>query len=217
MSDFGTDFDSDDYRSDSTIEAAPRRVEPTQSTTTLPRAIHDHGPTRIHRCTSSSNSININTAMNTASNSGPSSKRQRTSTINQSHAPPALSTLKSIEQIDLSQDSDPDNAALSSTLAKQRSDAITSQASKNTDAAGKSKLNSLQCTVCLDTPNDLTATSCGHTFCYTCLMDWLVAADRDGGGAGRRSNCPACRKPISRTKKGDVVPLQIKVMRRKAK
>jgi len=45
-------------------------------------------------------------------------------------------------------------------------------------------------------------------------MDWLVAAERDGGGQGRRSNCPACRKPISRVKKGDIIPLEIKVTRR---
>jgi len=215
MEESGTEFDSDDYRSDSTIqEVSPtRRVEPPQHTT-LHRATHDPTPSRVHRRTSSNSA---HTATNTASTPGPSLKRQRTSTANQSQAPAALSTLKSIEQIDLSQDSDPDNAALSSTLAKQRADAITSQASKNTDAAGKSKLNTLQCTVCLDTPTDLTATSCGHTFCYTCLMDWLVAADRDAGGGGRRSNCPACRKPISRVKKGDVVPLQIKVMKRRAK
>ena len=217
MEESGTDYDSDDYRSDSTIEEVqpPRRVEPARDGT-LPRPIGEPTSTRIHRRTSSNSA---NTATNNASTSGPSSKRQRTSTTNPSQAPPTFSTLKSIEQIDLSQDSDPDNAALSSTLAKQRSDAITSQSnsSRNAETAGKSKLNTLQCTVCLDTPTDLTATSCGHTFCYTCLMDWLVAADREAGGGGRRSNCPACRKPISRVKKGDVVPLQIKMMRRRAK
>jgi len=45
-------------------------------------------------------------------------------------------------------------------------------------------------------------------------MDWLVAAERDGGGQGRRSNCPACRKPISRVKRGDIIPLEIKATRR---
>jgi hypothetical protein len=46
-------------------------------------------------------------------------------------------------------------------------------------------------------------------------MDWLVAAEKEAGGGpgGRRSNCPACRKPISRNKKGDVVPLEIKLIR----
>jgi hypothetical protein len=155
-----------------------------------------------------------------SSSAGPSTKRRRTSTntipTSTPHLrkAPAFNAAKSIEQIDLSQDSDPDTAALTSTLQKQRADAISSQFN-NDNGGEKSKLNTLQCTVCLDTPTDLTATSCGHTFCYACLMDWLVAAEKEAGGGpgGRRSNCPACRKPISRNKKGDVVPLEIKLIR----
>lgn len=176
---------------------------------------------RVRRRSSTATVASLNNAAVGAS----SSKRRRTSTTttgaHNRHAPaPSFSTAKSIEQIDLSNDSDPDDIALSSTLGKQRFDAIASQSASSAiklasspHTRGQTKLNTLQCTVCLDTPKDLTATSCGHTFCYACLMDWLIAAERDGGG-GRRSNCPACRKPISRVKKGDVIPLEIKVMRR---
>lgn len=157
-------------------------------------------------------SINLNTPTTSRT-----SKRRRTSGPSATlRTPPAFSAAKSIEQIDLSQDSDTE--ALASTLAKQRADAVSAQSHNgpNTTSAtslGKSKLNTLQCTICLDVPTDLTATSCGHTFCYACLMDWLVAAEKEAGG--RRGNCPACRKPVSRLKKGEVVPLEIKVMRRR--
>lgn len=201
----------------STMNPPPRRASPSSSQ--LPSQ---------HRTRRRSSTATLPSRSNqTTIPSQSSSKRRRTSITptgahNRTSQPtPTFSTAKSIEQIDLSLDSDPDDIALSSTLGKQRFDAIASQSASSAikpttspNSRGHTKLNTLQCTVCLDTPKDLTATSCGHTFCHSCLMDWLVAAERDGGGQGRRSNCPACRKPISRVKKGDIIPLEIKVTRR---
>lgn len=48
----------------------------------------------------------------------------------------------------------------------------------------------------------------GHLFCHTCLMEALIAGENRGGpGEPRRSQCPVCRKNISRTKPTDVIPL----------
>lgn len=224
---FLAEFPKEPYRS-----ITRRRPEPTsqQSSMNPPTLRISPSSSRLppqHRIRRRSSAATVG-SLNNAAAGASSSKRRRTSTTttgaHNRHAPtPNFTTAKSIEQIDLSNDSDPDDIALSSTLGKQRFDAIASQSASSAIKPGSSpltrgqtKLNTLQCTVCLDTPKDLTATSCGHTFCYACLMDWLIAAERDGGG-GRRSNCPACRKTISRVKKGDVIPLEIKVMRRARK
>ena len=240
FSDFGFDFggsgvSSEDEEVELTIrnpEEISRGSNPTRSSRPIPQPLNMEPPPPPSRNSPSSSHRRTRRRSSTAtpaslSNPAPgpsqsSYKRRRTSstlTGAPRRAPtPTFSTAKSIEQIDLSLDSDPDDIALSSTLGKQRFDAIVSQSSSSANPSatlpnvrGPTKLNTLQCTVCLDTPKDLTATSCGHAFCYACLMDWLVAAERAGGG---RSNCPACRKSINRMKKGDVIPLEIKIMRR---
>lgn len=48
----------------------------------------------------------------------------------------------------------------------------------------------------------------GHVFCHTCLMEALIAGEqRAGPGEPKRSQCPVCRKALSRTKTGDIIPL----------
>ncbi|KAB8360789.1 hypothetical protein FH972_024523 [Carpinus fangiana] len=128
-------------------------------------------------------------------------KRRRTSrgptTV---HNPPPL---KRIEEIDLIDSDEEQN--LAKALSKQREEQIKSQAPRVSDPT---KLQTLQCTVCLDTPTDLTATVCGHAFCHKCLMEWLVSGEKEHP---KRSNCPACRKAIKRTGKYDTIPLEIMV------
>lgn len=149
------------------------------------------------------------------------------------HAPPLQN--RTIEQIDLCEDDDghTDKAAqdMQQVLQRQRAEQIASQSQAGPSASsthpnntaatihpttspanpknpGHTKLTTLSCSVCLESPTDLTATTCGHAFCRSCLMDWLVSSDRD---QPRRPNCPACRKGLSwregRSGRRDVVPV----------
>lgn len=48
----------------------------------------------------------------------------------------------------------------------------------------------------------------GHVFCHACLMEALIAGEaRAGPGEPKRSQCPVCRKALSRNKTGDIIPL----------
>ncbi|KAF1927684.1 uncharacterized protein M421DRAFT_64535 [Didymella exigua CBS 183.55] len=109
-----------------------------------------------------------------------------------------------IERIDLSQDDDD----ILNVLTKQREQAVKAQA-RPTETV--TTFNSFNCVICMDRPTDITATACGHLFCHTCLMEALIAGEnRTGPGEVKRSQCPVCRKNISRTKATDVIPLLLK-------
>lgn len=58
----------------------------------------------------------------------------------------------------------------------------------NDDEKEKRKEN--ECVICLDTLKDMTAASCGHVFCYNCIVDW----------AKTKSICPICRKKIVKSR-----------------
>ncbi|KAF2746189.1 hypothetical protein M011DRAFT_495036 [Sporormia fimetaria CBS 119925] len=106
-----------------------------------------------------------------------------------------------IEEIDLSDD----RADLQEILQKQRAEAVKAQEKPTEEAT---TFNTFNCVVCMDTPTDITATSCGHLFCHTCLMEALIAGEnRSTGNEPKRSQCPVCRKNISRTKSADTIPL----------
>ncbi|KAH6625524.1 hypothetical protein C7974DRAFT_414028 [Boeremia exigua] len=125
---------------------------------------------------------------------GPSAKRQKRPDA----TPPAA-----IEQIDLSQDDD-----VLAVLQKQREHAVAAQAKPEEIVAA---FNTFNCVICMDRPTDISATACGHLFCHTCLMEALIAGEnRAGPGEPRRSQCPVCRKTISRNKATDVIPLLLK-------
>ena len=48
-------------------------------------------------------------------------------------------------------------------------------------------------------------THCGHIYCHECLTQALLAGEKNS----ERSigNCPVCRKPVSRRKQNQVIPL----------
>lgn len=82
-------------------------------------------------------------------------KRQRTSAS--SHVVNGgLQRTRTIEEVDLVND---DNDSLSKTLQNQRAEQV--QAQQGQEGQKATRLGNLTCTVCLDTPKDLTVTSCG--------------------------------------------------------
>ncbi|KAK0647470.1 E3 ubiquitin-protein ligase complex slx8-rfp subunit slx8 [Lasiodiplodia hormozganensis] len=120
-----------------------------------------------------------------------------------SNAPPR-NEVEEIERIDLIDDDTP----LAEALQKQRAEQVKAQQESQNGADAPPRLTNLTCVICMDTPKDLTATSCGHVFCHTCLMEALIAGEqRAGPGEPKRSQCPVCRKALSRTKTGDIIPL----------
>ena len=52
-----------------------------------------------------------------------------------------------------------------------------------------------KCTLCLDPYKDPSVTTCGHVFCWECVMDWVK----------EKPECPLCRQSISPQK---VLPLR---------
>ena len=43
-----------------------------------------------------------------------------------------------------------------------------------------------KCTLCLEPMKDPSSTTCGHAFCFTCILDWL----------GEKQECPLCRQRV---------------------
>jgi len=135
----------------------------------------------------------------------PSTKRRRPSgpTVNSTpesgrDAPPNYET---VEVLDLSKE--PQD--IQQVLQKQRAEAVAAQKPEEEEAT---TFNKLTCVICMDTPTDITATSCGHLFCHSCLMEALIAGEnRTQPGEQRKSQCPVCRKILNRNKASDIIPL----------
>ncbi|KAF2199739.1 hypothetical protein GQ43DRAFT_442195 [Delitschia confertaspora ATCC 74209] len=138
---------------------------------------------------------------NSDSAAGPSTKRIKQS--NGTYTERAAASPE-IDEIDLSDNKVP----LQEALRKQREDAVKAQ--EHPEQKGLT-LSNLTCVICMDNPTDVTATSCGHLFCHTCLMEALIAGEnRSAPGEAKRSQCPICRKFINRSKASDIIPLLMK-------
>jgi len=171
-------------------------------------------PTRSRKRSVAQISISTSSPEDSA---GPSNAKRRRST--QSQAQPRSQSQSGssrvapieIEDIDAVDDDDEENdegKALRDTLQKQREEQIRAQKAESDKPV---MLNTLTCNICLDTPTDLTATSCGHLFCHGCLNMALKAGEaRRRPGEAKRSQCPCCRKNLDRNKASDVIPLLIK-------
>ncbi|KAF4314005.1 Zinc finger RING-type protein [Botryosphaeria dothidea] len=119
----------------------------------------------------------------------------------------AAAEVEEIERIDLLNDDTP----LAEALQKQRAEQVKAQQESQNGADALPRLTTITCVICMDTFKDLTATACGHLFCHECLMEALIAGEaRAGPGEPKRSQCPVCRKALSRNKTGDIIPILMK-------
>lgn len=137
---------------------------------------------------------------------GPSSKRiKRNDGVSVDRGTGTATPQVEIEEIDLSDD----KVTLQEALRKQRAEAVKAQEKPDEKPL---RLSNLQCVICLEQPTDMTATSCGHLYCHTCLMESLIAGENLSaqGGETKKSTCPICRKFISRGKASDIIPLLMK-------
>lgn len=61
------------------------------------------------------------------------------------------------------------------------------------------------CIICMEPYTNATITACGHIYCHECLTQALIAGEKNSErGVG---NCPVCRKPVSRKKDRQMVPV----------
>ncbi|EUC33074.1 hypothetical protein COCCADRAFT_97115 [Bipolaris zeicola 26-R-13] len=134
---------------------------------------------------------------------GPSAKRRKREDGTAKEAKQQSVEPVTVEEVDLTE-----NSSVQQVLQKQREDVVKAQARPDETFT---TFNSFNCVICMDNPTDLTATACGHLFCHTCLMEALIAGEnRTGPHETKRSQCPVCRKTISRNKPSDVIPLLLK-------
>ena len=159
--------------------------------------------------------------------SNPAKRRKVGNTVSQSSQ-----RSEPVEGIDLT--GVDDDKGLSKVLEQQRLATIKAQQEQ---ASKPVKLSTLQCIICMENMQDVTATSCGmfhmamhrvlshlmimlpgHLFCHSCLMEALIAGENQGVEPGKGiPKCPVCRKkvirplPTEKRARHDVVPLAIKL------
>ncbi|KAK5136915.1 hypothetical protein LTR08_001422 [Meristemomyces frigidus] len=70
---------------------------------------------------------------------------------------------------------------------------------------GPQKIGQRQCIICMENYTNATVTQCGHIYCHECLTQALSAGEKNNDrGIG---SCPVCRKPVSRKKANQMIPL----------
>ncbi|GAB1741273.1 hypothetical protein NU219Hw_g6514t1 [Hortaea werneckii] len=87
----------------------------------------------------------------------------------------------------------------------QQASAVAAQQADTDDASASLKIGRRQCIICMEPYTNATVTACGHLYCHECLSQALIAGEKNSErGIG---NCPVCRKPLSRKKATQVIPL----------
>ncbi|KAK6503051.1 SUMO-targeted ubiquitin ligase complex subunit slx8 [Arthrobotrys musiformis] len=69
------------------------------------------------------------------------------------------------------------------------------------------RIADFKCVICLDDPENLSATTCGHLFCNDCIKTTL----RFGQPAAKFGKCPVCRGKVVIK---EIVPLELKLIKR---
>ena len=105
-----------------------------------------------------------------------------------------------VEELDLTNDTPSAEEAL---LQQQQQETI--EAQQAGEKADPVKIGRCQCIICMDSYTNATVTTCGHIFCHECLTQALVVGEKNSdSGVG---NCPVCRKPVSRKKANQMIPV----------
>lgn len=106
-----------------------------------------------------------------------------------------------IEELDLTNEAP---SAEEELRQKQQAAAIAAQQAAST-SSGPLKIGKRQCIICMEPFSNATITHCGHVYCHECLTQALLAGERTSErGSG---NCPVCRKPVRRTRAGQMIPI----------
>lgn len=144
---------------------------------------------------------------------GPASKRQKQSPRG------SRANAIDIEEVDLVEED-----GTQALLGEQQEELVKTQQRKEGDEKAK-RLGEMNCIICLDNFTNLTATVCGmptvtpyvpegflltgigHIFCHECLTQALIAGEKSS--ERNRGTCPMCRKPLVRTTKGNIIPLNL--------
>ncbi|KAI7156622.1 hypothetical protein KC349_g6176 [Hortaea werneckii] len=87
----------------------------------------------------------------------------------------------------------------------QQASAVAAQQADTDDASASLKIGRRQCIICMEPYTNATVTACGHLYCHECLSQALIAGEKNSERA--TGNCPVCRKPLSRKKATQVIPL----------
>nr|POF18640.1 e3 ubiquitin-protein ligase complex slx8-rfp subunit slx8 [Quercus suber] len=107
-----------------------------------------------------------------------------------------------IEEIDLSNDHEVPSVE-EALLQSQQQAAIKSQ---QEEPIGPQRIGRHTCIICMEPFTNLTTTVCGHPFCHECLIQALMAGEKNSDS--RVGNCPVCRRPLKRhTKSATIVPI----------
>lgn len=114
-----------------------------------------------------------------------------------------------------------DNQALTDLVAKEQQALIASQKQVLPTNSTMTPLAEYKCAICMDTPTDVTTTTCGHMFCHQCIIDSLRWSEIQLAETQRpprnKGLCPVCRshldtKDVANSK--NLVVLNIKKLSR---
>ncbi|KAF3930599.1 hypothetical protein ABW19_dt0204834 [Dactylella cylindrospora] len=103
------------------------------------------------------------------------------------------------EVVDMTEIEDSDDEDIQRLVQEQRLKA------QREEGAARRKISNITCSICLDHPDNVTATPCGHLYCNKCIK----AALRFGQPNTKFGACPVCRRKVFIK---DIVPLELKLI-----